>query len=208
MSCSSRRMAANILGVREDAGERAIKVAYRKRAVAFHPDKNPDDPQATQFFQLIVAAYEFMCKDQGYTCCSLYATEDWLYAAEEGDLEEIEGLLDSDIDIFLTDRWGFTALHKAVQRGHWRIVDVLLKLPAGPRLASQTLKLGGSTALHLAAEKGHQEKHLRCLDLLLQSNHTPDLLLTRDRTGNATALEIAQKRLANARKYGEVRARG
>jgi hypothetical protein len=51
-------------------------------------------------------------------------------------------------------RWGFTALHKAAQRGqHW-VVKVLLERPEALRLSKAVVRLGGSTPLLLAVEKG------------------------------------------------------
>jgi len=51
-------------------------------------------------------------------------------------------------------RWGFTALHKAAQRGqHW-VVKVLLERPEAVRLSKAVVRLGGSTPLLLAVEKG------------------------------------------------------
>lgn len=47
-----------ILGVRKDATDRDIKKAYRKLAMKWHPDKNPDDPKAQDKFQDLGAAYE------------------------------------------------------------------------------------------------------------------------------------------------------
>lgn len=38
------------LGVGKDATEADVKAAYRGRAKALHPDRNPDDPQATEKF--------------------------------------------------------------------------------------------------------------------------------------------------------------
>jgi plasmid stabilization system protein ParE len=49
----------DILGVSRSANESDIKRAYRKLAIVYHPDKNPD-PTAEQFFKLINEAYEVL----------------------------------------------------------------------------------------------------------------------------------------------------
>ena len=53
-----RRDFYKILGVSRDASIKDIKKAYRKLAIKYHPDKNPDNPDANQMFQDISAAYE------------------------------------------------------------------------------------------------------------------------------------------------------
>jgi curved DNA-binding protein CbpA len=47
-----------VLGVAHNASPAEIKRAYRKLALRHHPDKNPDDPNATAMFQKINAAFE------------------------------------------------------------------------------------------------------------------------------------------------------
>nr|CAB3238719.1 dnaJ homolog subfamily B member 11-like [Phallusia mammillata] len=50
----------NILQVQKDATTKQIKSAYRKLAKQMHPDKNPDDPTATEKFQELALAYEVL----------------------------------------------------------------------------------------------------------------------------------------------------
>ena len=50
----------NILGVDKDASDKEIKKAYRKLAIKYHPDKNPDDKMAEEKFKEAAEAYEVL----------------------------------------------------------------------------------------------------------------------------------------------------
>jgi len=50
-----------ILGVERDADESTIKRAYRKKAIQWHPDKNPEDKEkAEEMFKRVAHAYEVL----------------------------------------------------------------------------------------------------------------------------------------------------
>ncbi|SCU94676.1 LAME_0F08592g1_1 [Lachancea meyersii CBS 8951] len=53
----------DLLGVSPDAKAIDIKKAYRKKSIQEHPDKNPNDPSATERFQAISQAYQVLSKD-------------------------------------------------------------------------------------------------------------------------------------------------
>lgn len=57
---SAKRDYYEVLGVARDASTSDIKRAYRKKAMEFHPDRNPDDPQAEENFKEAAEAFEVL----------------------------------------------------------------------------------------------------------------------------------------------------
>jgi len=53
-----------ILGVNRDASDDEIKKAYRKLAMKYHPDRNPDNPKAEEQFKEAKEAYEILSDGQ------------------------------------------------------------------------------------------------------------------------------------------------
>jgi len=60
----SKRDYYEILGVPRDADEAALKKAYRRLALEFHPDRNSDDPEAEDKFKELSEAYAVLSDPQ------------------------------------------------------------------------------------------------------------------------------------------------
>ena len=56
----SKRDYYEVLGVTKEASEAEVKSAYRKMAIKYHPDKNPDDKSAEEKFKEAAEAYEIL----------------------------------------------------------------------------------------------------------------------------------------------------
>lgn len=50
--------AYNVLGVNSKSSTAEVKSAYRKQALRTHPDKNPNDPDASKKFLMVSEAYK------------------------------------------------------------------------------------------------------------------------------------------------------
>lgn len=57
---SEKRDYYAVLGVERNAGEAEIKKAYRKLALEYHPDRNPDNPEAEARFKEAAEAYDVL----------------------------------------------------------------------------------------------------------------------------------------------------
>ena len=65
----------DLLGVSRDADPGALKSAYRKLAMQYHPDKNPGDGEAEKKFKEISEAYEILSNDEKRQAYDTYGHE-------------------------------------------------------------------------------------------------------------------------------------
>lgn len=56
----SKRDYYEVLGVDKNADEKDIKKSYRRVAMKYHPDRNPDDPEAEEKFKEATEAYDVL----------------------------------------------------------------------------------------------------------------------------------------------------
>ena len=53
-----------VLGVNRGATAEEIKKAYRKKALQYHPDRNPGDKEAEEKFKEATEAYDVLSNDE------------------------------------------------------------------------------------------------------------------------------------------------
>ena len=56
----SQRDYYEVLGVSRNASDAELKKAFKKLAMKYHPDRNPDDPSANEKFKEAAEAYEIL----------------------------------------------------------------------------------------------------------------------------------------------------
>jgi len=72
---NAKRCYYEVLGVERDADGEVIKKAYRKLALQYHPDRNPDDSEAEERFKECAEAYEVLRDPQRRQAYDMYGHE-------------------------------------------------------------------------------------------------------------------------------------
>jgi len=102
-----------VLGVPRDADEQALKSAYRKLALQFHPDRNPGNHEAEEKFKEAAEAYGVLSDAQKRAAYDRFGHQGVSSAASNG-FDPTAGF--PDLSDILSDVFGFDAFGGGRQR--------------------------------------------------------------------------------------------
>ncbi len=97
-----------VLGVSRSASPEELKKAYRKLALKYHPDRNPDDPEAEQRFKEASEAYEVLSNPEKRSIYDRFGHEGLSGHGAGPGFATVEDIFASFGDIF-SDFFGFGA---------------------------------------------------------------------------------------------------
>jgi molecular chaperone DnaJ len=145
-SMASKRDYYEILSLKRDASERDIATSYRKLAVKYHPDSNPNNAEAIEKFKEAAEAYEILSdseKRARYDQFGHAGTDQFTH--QFNDVEDIfEAFGDIFSEMFGGQRRG--AGGRRVRRGADVRVDVTLSLEEAAKGVSKSVEFPRSKA--------------------------------------------------------------
>lgn len=109
-----------MLGVSRNSSTEEIKKAYRKLALQYHPDKNPDDKTAEEKFKEVAEAYAILSDPEKRSRYDRYGHTATTGAGDFGGFSNIEDIFSAFGDIF---GGGFGDLFGGGRRRHRRRED-------------------------------------------------------------------------------------
>ena len=116
-----------VLGVARDAGAAAIKSAYRKAALQYHPDKNPGNKEAEEKFKEAAEAYSVLSDTEKRARYDRFGPEGFESPAGAG----FDPTIFADFTDILGDFFGFGDLFGRRRGGPRRGSDLRYNLEIG-----------------------------------------------------------------------------
>ncbi len=115
VSMASKRDFYEVLGVSQDASPDVVKKAYKKLALANHPDRNPGDDEATTRFKEAAEAYEVISNPDKRSRYDRFGHEGVSGANGRGGFQDVGDIFDLFGDLF--EGFGFGGARSGRRRG-------------------------------------------------------------------------------------------
>lgn len=116
-----------ILEVSRSSDKEGIKKAYRKMALKYHPDRNPDDKDAEEMFKRVNEAYEVLSDDSKRQIYDKYGKEGLQSSGFSGfsgrDFSDIFGDLGSIFESAFGGGFGFSTQRR--ERGKYNLDEII-----------------------------------------------------------------------------------
>ena len=97
---ATKRDYYEVLGVQRNASEREIASAYRKLAIKYHPDSNPNDEEATERFKEAAEAYEVLSDSEKRARYDQFGHAGVGAGAGGAGFQDVEDIFDAFGDLF------------------------------------------------------------------------------------------------------------
>ena len=168
MSGEKNRDYYSILEVNQQAGQDEIKKAYRKKALQYHPDRNPDSPQAEEKFKEATEAYSILSDPEKRAVYDQYGFEGLQRQGGGASYSDFSSVFNDFGDIFgsfFGDAFGFGQTRRSRSRkGDDLWVEVSLTLEEAAQGVEREISLHRKESCDLCGgsgvEKGHSKE--RC----------------------------------------------
>lgn len=140
---ATKRCYYEVLGVVRTASDKEIAGAYRKLAIKYHPDSNPDDEQATERFKEAAEAYEILSDAQKRSRYDQYGHAGIEAMGGGGHFHDVEDVFEAFGGIF-QDLFGGGRRSRGQRRGADLRCDVTLELEEAAKGVTKTVEFNRS----------------------------------------------------------------
>lgn len=158
------------LGVSKDASADELKKAYRKKALEFHPDRNPGNPKAEAQFKAVSEAYEILSDENQRRVYDQYGEEGLKGSAQGGGFPGGFSSMDEALRTFMgafggaqgdifESFFGGASEESGVQRGASKQVKLTIRFEDAARGLNKEITLMNRVPCKSCEGKGTKSKN-------------------------------------------------